>query len=87
MAKRGKTPSLIGSTHGTVKFDESGKIHPCKRCEVDLPKGTVCIRVTKPGQMGNGRTYCVGCFEEVLDRTQVVLDDLRAELQSKSSKS
>lgn len=85
MAKRGRTPSLIGGTHGTPTFDVSGKSHPCKRCEVDLPKGTTCVRVKKPGQMGNGRTYCVGCFKEILGQTQKDLDALGAELRSKSS--
>lgn len=84
MAKRGKTPSLIGGTHGTVKFDESGRSHPCQRCEVDLPKGTLCIRVSKPGQMGNGRTYCRDCFKEVLDKTQKDLDTLLVDLRSRS---
>ncbi len=35
--------------------------------------------------MGNGRTYCVGCFKEILGQTQKDLDALGAELRSKSS--
>lgn len=80
MAKRGPTPSLIGSTHGTVSFHVAGKKSGCRRCNVELSKGTTCIRVTEPGKMGPGPAYCVDCFAEVLEQTQRKLDGLRAEL-------
>ena len=82
MAKRGPTPSLIGGTHGTVSFHVAGKKSACRRCNEDMPKGTRCIRVTKPGKMGPGTAYCTDCFFEVLDETQRKLDELRAELHS-----
>lgn len=82
MAKRGRTPSLIGSTHGTVSFHVAGKKSACRRCKGDISKGTRCVRVTKPGRMGAGTAYCTDCFAEVLDQTQSKLDALRAELQS-----
>lgn len=80
MAKRGKTPSLIGGTHGSVRFDESGRKHPCKRCGAPLVRGAHCVRVSKPGQMGNGRTYCLDCFNEVLTKTNSDLAELRERL-------
>ena len=82
MAKRGPTPSLIGSTHGTVSFHVALKKSECRRCEADMPKGTSCVRVTKPGTMGPGTAYCTDCFSDVLDQTQRKLDDLRAHLNS-----
>ena len=82
MAKRGPTPSLIGGTHGTVSFHVAGKKSECRRCKEDMPKGTRCVRVTKPGKMGPGTAYCTDCFSEVLDETQRKLDELRAELHS-----
>lgn len=82
MAKRGPTPCLIGSTHGTVCFHVARKLSACRRCNVDLPKGTPCVRVTKPGKMGPGTPYCTSCFVDVLDQTQRKLDELRTELHS-----
>ncbi len=82
MAKRGPTPSLISSTHGTVSFHVAGKKSGCRRCKVDMSKGTTCVRVTKPGKMGSGPAYCMDCFAEVLDQTQRKLDELRTELRS-----
>lgn len=65
MAKRGPTPSLIGGTHGTVDFHVTGKKSECRRCKEDMPKGTRCVRVTKPGRMGAGKPYCTVCFTEI----------------------
>lgn len=84
MAKRGPTPSLIGGTHGTVSFHVAGKKSECRRCGEEMPKDTRCVRVAKPGRMGPGTPYCMGCFAEVLDQTQRKLDELRTELNSTS---
>ena len=80
MAKRGRTPSLISGTHGTVTFHVAGKKSECRRCKKDMPKGTRCVRMSSPGKMGAGRAYCTACFAEVLDETQRKLDELRAKL-------
>ena len=80
MPKRGPTPSLIGSTHGTVSIHVAGKKSNCRRCEEDMPKGTICFKVSKPGKMGPGKAYCIDCFSEVLDATQRKLDEIRAKL-------
>ena len=84
--------SLLKSLPG-VKFEESVEvavrlgIDPKKtdqlvRGSVTLPKGTSCVRVTKPGKMGSGPAYCMDCFAEVLDQTQRKLDELRTALHS-----
>jgi hypothetical protein len=80
MAKRGPTPSLIGSTHGSVSFDEVGRRSTCRRCGAGMPKGSKCVRVTNPRSMGAGKPYCTTCFAQVLDQTQKKLDELRGKL-------
>lgn len=80
MRKRGRTPSLISGTHGAVHFDIAGKKIDCRRCTQDIPRGTRCVRVSKPGTMGQGKAYCVECFGNVLDETQRQLDGLRIKL-------
>ncbi len=85
MAKRGPTPSLIGSTHGTVSYHVAGREMECRRCNRHMVKGTECFQVTKPGQMGPGRAYCTDCFADVLDQTQQKLDELREMLDSCAS--
>ena len=85
MVKRGPTPSLIGGTHGTVSFHVAGKMSECRRCKESIPKGTRCVRVTKPGKMGPGTAYCTDCFSEVLDKTQRMLDELQSGLRSGSA--
>ena len=87
MAKRGPTPSLIGGTHGTVTFHVALRKTECRRCKENMPKGTRCVRVSKPGKMGAGRAYCADCFEEVLDETQQKIGELRAELRVGESNS
>jgi hypothetical protein len=82
MAKRGPTPCLIGGTHGTVCFHVAGKLSACGRRDSQMPKGTQCVRVSKPGKMGPGTPYCTDCFADVLDQTQCKLDELRTQLHS-----
>ena len=38
MATRGPTPSLIGSTHGTVSFHIAKRKSACRRCKDDMLK-------------------------------------------------
>ena len=80
MGKRGRTPSLISGTHGAVNLHVAGRNTNCRRCTQDMPRGTRCVRVSKPGTMGQGRAYCVECFGGVLDETQRQLDGLRIQL-------
>ena len=75
--KRGRTPSLISGTHGAVHFLVAEGKTKCRRCTQDIPREARCIRVSKPGAMGQGKAYCVECFGDVLDETQRQLDGLR----------
>jgi hypothetical protein len=77
---RGRTPSLMSGTHGSVKFHVTGKKTACRRCNDEMPKGTRCVQVAKPGKMGRGKAYCTACFRDVIDQTQRKLDELRSEL-------
>jgi hypothetical protein len=75
MAKRGKTPSLIGGGAGACKFATALKKRTCKRCSGAIPGGTDCVEVSKPGTQGY-KCYCVDCFKEVLAQTQQDLNNL-----------
>ena len=75
MAKRGKTPSLIGGGAGACKFATALKKRTCKRCGGAIKKGIECVEVNKPGTQGH-KSYCVNCFKEVLAQTQQDLNKL-----------
>lgn len=79
MAKRGKTPSLIGGAAGACKFEVAKKKRTCKRCDCSILKGTDCIEVNIPTTMGS-KSYCVNCFMEVLKQTQKDLDLLFSQM-------
>ena len=75
MAKRGKTPSLIGGGAGACKFATALKKRTCKRCGGAIFGGTDCVEVSIPGTQGH-KNYCADCFREVLAQTQQDLDNL-----------
>ena len=79
MAKRGKSPSLIGGGAGASRFLEAAGKRTCKRCGAKIQKGTNCIEVAKPGSMGH-RTYCRNCYREILKQTANDLKRLEAAL-------
>jgi hypothetical protein len=80
MAKRGRTPSLIGSGAGTSKFVTAKRERTCKRCGEAIETGEDCVEVEVPGSMGH-RTYCLGCYDDILGETGKRLQKLRVELQ------
>ncbi len=80
MAKRGKTPSLVGGGAGASKFVEAKKKRTCSRGECQIKMGEKCIEVNVPGTMGK-KTYCCDCFEEILEQSQGDLDKLKNELE------
>lgn len=84
MAKRGPKPSLIGGTFGTPKLVSAINRRTCKRCDASIDGGQTCVELPLAGKMGH-RTFCVGCFGEVLDQTQVSLDRLRTEITTPRS--
>lgn len=75
MAKKGKTPSLIGGGAGACRFSSALKKRTCKRCGGAIPGGNDCVEVNKPGTQGH-KCYCIDCFKEVLEQTQQDLDNL-----------
>ena len=77
MAKRGKTPSLIGGGAGACKQVTAKCKRRCKRCGRDVLRGELIVEVTKPGTLGGYKPYCRECFIEILDQTQSDLDKLR----------
>jgi hypothetical protein len=82
--KKGKTPSLIGSTLGSCKIVQPGPRGPlrrCKRCDAELVRDKKCIQVSIPGSLGH-KSFCPSCFDEILDSSQAKLDSLRREVTS-----
>lgn len=80
MAKRGRTPSLIGSGAGASKFVIAKGERTCRRCGEAIEGGEDCVQVGVAGSMGH-RTYCLGCYGDILGETGKQLQKLRAELQ------
>ncbi len=79
MAKRGRTPSLIGSSAGASKFVIARRERTCRRCGEAIEGGESCVEVGVPGSMGH-RTYCLDCYSDILGETGKQLQKLRAEL-------
>lgn len=79
MAKRGKTPSLIGGGAGISRFVVAKRKRNCKRCDGTIPNGGNCIEVAIPGTM-NSRTYCTNCYKEILVQSRKDLDELEKSL-------
>lgn len=75
MAKRGRIPSLVGGGAGAPKLVVAKRKRRCRRCEMELSQGTKCVQVAIPGSMGC-RTYCVGCFSEMISKSREDLDRL-----------
>jgi len=81
MAKRGKTPSLIGGGAGACRFEVAKRKRTCKRCRFSIFGGTDCVEVDIPSTMGN-KNYCIKCFMEILEQTQRDLNNLFAQAQA-----
>lgn len=83
MAKRGKTPSLIGGGAGASNFVIAKRKRACKRCGHTISGGNNCVEVSIPGNLGH-KNYCIDCFIEVLDQTQLDINNLKEEVQGLS---
>jgi hypothetical protein len=79
MTPRGKIPSLIGSGAGAVKIVTAKGARKCKRCKGPIPARDECAEVGVPGTMGS-KTYCIGCYREILQQTARHLSDLEAQV-------
>lgn len=80
MVKRGRSPSLIGGSQGGVRFTEAKRRRSCKRCDGGILKGKSCAEISNPGKQGH-RTYCLDCLEEILDKTERDVLQLRKQLE------
>lgn len=76
MPKPGRTASLV-SAHGPVKIHSAGKLMHCRRCNADIQMGVSCIRVGDIKFQGQGKAYCMACFEAVLVQTEEDISHLR----------
>jgi len=81
MAKRGPCPSLIGCTHGTPKIEQAKGKRGCKRCGIEIQKGTYGVVVPIPGQMGK-RGYCLSCSLEIVAESRKDLNRFEQEVKS-----
>ena len=75
MAKKGKTPSLIGGGAGACKFATAKRKRTCKRCSGTIHADYNCVEVSIPSTMGS-KCYCIDCFKEIIDQTQHDLNNL-----------
>ena len=77
--KKGKYPSLIGTTHGSCRVDEAKRKITCKRCGKEVCSNEKYISVSIPGSMGR-RNYCPECFGNILEQSQKDLDKWKVAL-------
>jgi hypothetical protein len=78
---RGRTPSLISSDAGGCRILDAPGLRHCTRCHGEIPSGSRCVEVARPGTMG-ARTYCTTCFEKTLERTVQHVHELREKLNA-----
>jgi len=78
--KRGKCPSLIGTTHGSSRVEEAKRIVSCKRCASQVTSGFRYLSVSVPGSMGR-RSYCVTCFADILAQSRKDIDALDCKIK------
>jgi hypothetical protein len=79
--KKGKIPTLISGSSGSVKYVHAQRKRPCKRCDGDITSQQHCVEVSVPGGgFSRVKTFCISCFKEILDKTEVDLADLRRTL-------
>src|SRR5660398_285489 len=75
MAK-GKVPSLLTGNAGTPVKVKAIRTRKCSRCRGSIAPGCVCAEVPKPQINAGRRTYCLSCFQEVVDQTRSDLDQV-----------
>lgn len=79
MAKRGRTPSLIGGGAGASHFVTAKRKRTCHRCDGAIDRDTRCVEVAIPATMGH-KTYCLNCYDEILTQTRADVQGLANEL-------
>lgn len=79
MAKMGKTPTLVCGSAGKSEFVIAKWKRPCSRCGSNILKGENCVEVKKPG--GGHRTYCLDCYQQVIEQSQKDLDKIKKQFE------
>lgn len=79
--KRGRCPSLIGSTHGAPRIEKAKGKRTCKRCDGNISKGDSCVITPIPGSMGR-RVYCCSCIREVIAQSRKDLEVFETQLNN-----
>ena len=79
---KGKAPSLISASNGGLDIGETKIRSACARCKESLPGGSRVglLRVQKAG-FSNQRRLCMACAADVIERTQLDLNAIRARLE------
>lgn len=74
---RGKTPSLIGSTHGRPKLIPVQRRCECRRCGHHIEAGDACFGIPKLGTgFSNHKRFCATCYKNILEQTRRDLAEL-----------
>lgn len=78
---KGKAPSLISGSNGGLDVGETKIRSTCYRCKESIPGGSRVwlLKVQKAG-FSNQRRLCIACATDVVERTQLDLDAIRASL-------
>lgn len=72
---KGKTPSLITGSSGRPKESIAERTRVCTRCSNNISSGEKCFEIPKVGgAYVNHKTFCVGCFRDVLVETRKDLE-------------
>lgn len=72
---KGKTPSLITGSSGRPKESVAERTRACARCSSNISSGEKCFEVPKVGgAYANHKTFCTGCFNDILAQTRIDLE-------------
>jgi hypothetical protein len=74
---KGKTPTLISGSSGNPSIAEAKKKRECKRCKAIILLGDTLFEIPKTGGFTSKKSFCMSCFNDVLDQTQKDLDNLK----------
>jgi len=75
---RGRVPSLIGGSNGKPKRGVAKRSCKCARCGETIASGQRYVAIPKlGGGFAYSKRYCDECFQEILAKTTVDLEELR----------
>jgi hypothetical protein len=80
---KGKIPSLISGSSGRPEMASAQRVRKCVRCKTSVAKGNNCFEIPKPGGgFSSKKTFCLECFGNILNQTQIDIDKLKIDLES-----